>query len=89
MEQTVFITKYCLSSSIFKVEAKIGDAAFTKRNIFAVANIPGQGTMSYFNDDFHLSEEEALADFEKRKAKKIESLKKQMVKLEKKQPKIV
>lgn len=93
MKQTVFITKYCLSSSIFKVEGLIRerlarDARLYKKNVFVSANLPGQGTQNFYENDFHFSEEEALADFEKRKAKKIESLKNQLTKLENKKPKI-
>jgi hypothetical protein len=36
----------------------------------------------FYNDDFHLTKEDALKDAEKRRKKKIESMKKQISKLE-------
>lgn len=80
--QTVFITKYCLTSSIFKIEAEIRESFYGKR--YAYGRISGGSLTGFFNNDFHFTEEEALKDAENRRKKKIESLKKQMMKIEEK-----
>jgi hypothetical protein len=82
--QTVYITKYCLSSSILKIDAEIKESKGTKKEISAYGKIQGGYTTGFYNDDFHLTEEEAFKDAESRRIKKIESLKKQIAKLENK-----
>ena len=86
---TIYVTKYCLTSSIFKIEAEIKENKSFKKGISAYGKIPNGYNTGFYNDDFHLTEEEALNDAENRRIRKIESLKKQITKLENKQIKIV
>ena len=82
---TIYITKYCLTSSIFKIEAEIKENKHFKKGISAYGKLPNGSNMGFYNNDFHLTEEEALKDAENRRTRKIESLKKQINKLDKKQ----
>jgi hypothetical protein len=80
MTQKVFITKYALTNGIEEVEmdVSLNDGNF-KKKCYGKYNGFSQG---FYNDDFHLTKEEALKDAEERRKKKIESLKKQITKLE-------
>ena len=73
MLKTVFITKYCLTSTGVMVEEMAisddGKSCFGKPKGW----IMGTG---FYGKDFHLTEEAALKDFHERKAKKIKALKK-------------
>ncbi len=81
MEQIIFITKWALSEGILKATAKI-----ERDN---VATVKRGGIDNYFRKgEYFLTEKEAIADFEQRKAKKLESLKKQIAKMEKRTAKI-
>ncbi len=74
---TVYVTKYALTSGPFSVDAEVSDT----------------GSMAYYRlggypqyahgKDFHLTQENALADCERRRKAKIASIEKQKVKLEK------
>lgn len=75
METTVYITKYALSDGIKKVDAKVA-ADHCTSNDYGILQM-------FFKDEFHLTEEQALANAELRRDKKIVSLKKQIEKLEK------
>ena len=81
MVQKVFITKYALTSGIEEVEMDVmlDDPSFKKKCFGNYNNLK----LGFYNDDFHLTMEDALKDAEKRRKKKIESLKKQISKLEK------
>jgi hypothetical protein len=79
MLQKVFITKYALTTGIFEC---VMDVRTETKSCY------GRPDGYYFNvmfcgNDFHLTKEEALLDCEKRRLKKIKSLKKQIEKLEK------
>ena len=80
MIQKVFITKYALTSGIEEAEmdVKLNNPNF-KKSCYGKFKGFSQG---FYNDDFHLTKEDALKDAEKRRKKKIESLKKQISKLE-------
>lgn len=75
METTVYITKYALSDGIKKINAKVASG-------YCISNDYGI-LQSFYKDEFHLTEEQALANAELRRNKKIASLKKQIEKLEK------
>lgn len=81
MIQKAFITKYALSSGIEEVEMDVilNDPHFTKKGYRKQNGFQ----QSFYNDDFHLTKEDAIKDAEKRRKKKIESLQKQISKLEK------
>lgn len=82
--QKIFITKYALTSGVIEIEAEIKESPNFKKGISAYGSLSNnQYKTGFFNDDFHLIKEEALMDCEKRRKKKIESLKKQILKLEK------
>ena len=81
--EKVFITKYCLTSGIIEIEADIMKCPFSKKGISVWGKLPdGLSATGFFNDDFHLTREDAVKDANKRRAKKIENLIKQMKKLE-------
>lgn len=76
MKQKVFITKYALTKGIEEVEMEV---RLDTRSCYGRYN----GYISlFYNNEFHLTKEDALRDAEKRRVKKIESLKKQIEKLE-------
>lgn len=75
---TVYVTKYALSSGIFTADAELksdGKSASWK-------DIKGYRWFMY-GKDFHLTEEEALADCERRRKAKLTSIEKHKSKLEK------
>jgi hypothetical protein len=75
----IFITKYALTSGIMEAEMEImddGKYCYGKPEGYAFAT-------GFHGNDFHLTREEAIKDCHKRKDKKIESLKKQITKIEK------
>lgn len=79
MVQKVFITKYALTSGIIECDMDIkedGKWCHGKPEGFAFAT-------GFFGNEFHLTKEEAYADCNLRKEKKIISLKKQILKVEK------
>ena len=80
MIQKVFISKYALTSGIQEAEmyVTLNDTHF-KKKCYGKFKGFSQG---FYNDDFHLTKEDALKDAEKRRKKKVESLKKQIEKLE-------
>ncbi len=73
---TIYVTKYALTNGPFKVEAEIkydGDFASWRADGYP---------QSASGKDFWLTEEEALADCERRRKAKIASIDKQKIKLE-------
>lgn len=78
----VFITKYALTSGIIEMEAEIKDCDWSKKKTSAWGKIEGGYPTGFYNNDFHLTKEEAEVDVKQRIDKKIESLKKQIKKLE-------
>jgi hypothetical protein len=79
MIQKVFITKYALSSGIMECEMDVKEdekSCYGKPEGFAFRT-------GFYNNDFHLTKEEAVKDCEQRKIKRINSLEKQIIKLNK------
>ena len=77
MKQNIYITKYALSSGILEKEARIED--YGNGHLRAFVN----GYSSYeIGSEAFLTKEDALKNAEERRLKKIESLKKQIEKLE-------
>ncbi|MEH3454061.1 hypothetical protein [Phytobacter diazotrophicus] len=74
----IYVTKYALTEGPFKVDAKLDvDAKMVEYRI-------GSGYSQYAHGkDFWLTEEEAIADCERRRKAKIASIEKQKAKLEK------
>lgn len=79
---TVYVTKYALTSGIKKC---IGEDISDKYDKKYFRGITDGGVYNdyYHGSEFHYTEEEALKDAESRRLRKIESLKKQISKLEK------
>lgn len=77
---TVYCTKYTLTTGIFCLTGRID-----KDGTFIEAS---GGKIGFFlgKSDYRLNREDAIADFEKRKTKKIASLRKQIAKLEQMEP---
>lgn len=76
---TIYVTRYALSSGVFIAEAEVGNNG-SKSASWKDAN----GYWWFMHGkDFHLTEEEALADCERRRKAKIASIEKQRAKLEK------
>jgi len=82
MTQKVYITKYALSGGIIEMEAEIHECDWGKKGISVWGKFKNY-TTGFYNNDFWLTPEEAIADAENRRVKKIASLKKQIAKLEK------
>jgi hypothetical protein len=78
---TVFCTKYALSSGIFSLSGSV-----TPDGYF----IAYRGRDRYFlgKREWHLTKADALADFERRRAGKIASMRKQLERLESLKPSI-
>jgi hypothetical protein len=81
MIQKVFITKYALTEGIKEAEMEVTlkDPYFKKK---CSGKFNGFMTM-FFNDEFHLTMEDAIKDAKKKQAKKIASLEKQLLKAKK------
>lgn len=73
----VFVTKYALSEGPFKVSAELSFGG-----AMASYRIGNSYTQTAHGKDFWLTEAEALADCERRRAAKIKSIDKQKKKLE-------
>lgn len=82
MVQKVFITQYALTRGIYEAEMEVilDDPKFKKK---CVEKYNGNIPQVFFDDEFHLTKDEAIKHAEKMRSKKIESLKKQIAKLEK------
>ena len=79
MIQKVFITKYALTSGIIECEMDVKEnekSCYGKPKGFVFST-------GFYNNDFHLTKDEALKDCNSRKDKKIISLKRQIFKIEK------
>lgn len=83
----VFITKFSLTTGIIEIEARRNDFKdgniIQSKNYSVIGTIPGGWEMGYYGNDFHLTLEEAKADQQRRAKRKIDSLKKQIAKIEK------
>ena len=79
--QKVFITKYVLSQGIIEAEMNVflNDEHYKKK---CSGKFNGY-TAFFFNDEFHLTREDAIIDAEKRRKENIQSLTKQIDKLNK------
>lgn len=78
MEKKIFVFKYALTKGIIEVDAEI------KQGIYGeFTRVKNQGNLMYLDKDYVHTKEEALKKAEDMRLKKIESLKKQIVKLEK------
>lgn len=78
MKKTVYITKYALTSGVIMCEMELknnGKSCYGKPTGYEYHT-------SFFANEFHLTKESAIEDIEKRRKSKIESLKKQIDKLE-------
>ena len=78
MKQNIYITKYALSSGILEKEARIED--YGNGHLRAFVN--GYYSSYEIGSEAFLTKEDALKNAEERRLKKIESLKKQIEKLE-------
>jgi len=82
MLQKVFVTKYALTQGIFDCEMDVTmNPEHFKKKCYGKFT-PNSCTSGLYNDDFQLTMEEAIADADKRRLKKIAALKKEIVKLE-------
>lgn len=77
MEQNIYITKYALSEGILEKEARIRDYGNGHLRAFVNGHYSSYGIGS----EAFFTKEDALKNAEKRRLKKIESLKKQIEKL--------
>ena len=78
MEKKIFVFKYASTKGIIEVDAEI------KQGIYGeFTKVKNQGNLIYLDKDYVHTKEEALKKAEDMRLKKIESLKKQIVKLEK------
>lgn len=84
MKQKVYITKYALTAGITENEAEVKPSCYNDSIYYAsvVDNYGGFTSYRVGTDAFYTLEE-AVNNAEKKRLKKIESLKKQIVKLEK------
>lgn len=73
---TIFVTKYALTEGPFKVDAEI-----SFEGTMASYRIGNSYTQHAHGKDFWLTESEALADCERRRAAKLASIEKQKKKL--------
>jgi len=74
---TVYVTKYALTEGPFKVDAEISHEGRMASWKYGYCQQHAHGK------DFHLTQEDALADCERRRKAKIVSIEKQKAKLEK------
>ena len=75
--ETVYCTKYALSRGIFKVTGEVTVDGYFSEKPYKTA----YHTLFLGRGDWHRSWDEAVADAEMRLGRKIDSLKKQIVKL--------
>ncbi|HGK4675219.1 TPA: hypothetical protein ACJ2WV_004520 [Kluyvera georgiana] len=73
----IYVTKYALTAGAFITDAEIKDGG--RFAVYCHGSFPAYA----YGKDFWLTEEEALADCERRRAAKIASIEKQKSKLEK------
>lgn len=78
MEKKIFVFKYALTKGIIEVDAEIKQGIYSE-----FTKVKNQGNLIYLDKDYVHTKEEALKKAEDMRLKKIESLKKQIVKLEK------
>jgi len=73
---TIYVTKYAFTEGVFTCDAEV------KREDFAVYQRFKGGFAQYFHrNEFHLTEESARADFDRRRSAKLKSLEKSMTKI--------
>lgn len=83
MGKKVYITKYVLTKGILEIDAKVEPSYYDQNIVYARVCDRYLGTESFrVGSEVFLTKEEALKDAEKRRIKKIDSLKKQIKKLE-------
>jgi hypothetical protein len=84
MLQKVFITKYALIEGIKEAEMEVSlnhdNALYFRKCYILKAN---KSYEMFFDNEFHLTMEDAIKDAKKRQAKKIASLEKQLSKVKK------
>lgn len=82
--QTYWITKYALSGGIFSIESEAETESFHAPGDWWVKDTRGNTSWGHFRkSEAFDTREAAVADAEARRRKKIDSLKKQIAKLEK------
>lgn len=74
---TIYVTKYALSDGPFSVEAELSFGG-----TMASYRIGNSYTQTAHGKDFWLTQEEALADCERRRQAKLKSIEKQKLKLQ-------
>lgn len=81
----VWISKYALTTGIFETEVERCEASSNNDNSDMVKAMEGRSSIYYFGEgkDWHLTRDEAIIKAEEMRFKKIESIKKQLNKLEK------
>lgn len=79
MEKKIFVFKYALTKGIIEVDAEIHQNAYGE-----FARVKDWYNLVYLDKDYVFTKEEALKKAENMRLRKIESLKKQIAKLEKK-----
>lgn len=83
MGKKVYVTKYALTKGILEIDAIVGQSFYDQNIFYARVCDRYLGTESFrVGLEAFLTKEEALKDAEKRRIKKIDSLKKQIKKLE-------
>lgn len=81
MKQTIFVTKYALTQGIFESEMDVKENPIHfKKQCYGKLSRNSCNTGLY-NDEFHLTMEEAIVDAEKRRLAKIKSLEKHISRL--------
>lgn len=78
MEKKIFVFKYALTKGIIEVDAEIHQNSYGE-----FAKVKDWYNLVYLDKDYASTKEEALKKAEGMRIRKIESLKKQIVKLEK------
>lgn len=73
----VYITKYALTTGVIEADMELKDGG---KHCYGKPNGHHYST-SFFGNDFHLTKEDALKDCERRRIKKIDTLNKQILKL--------
>lgn len=83
MGKKVYITKDALTKGILEIDAKVEPSYYDQNIVYARVYDRYLGTEFFrVGSEVFLTKEEALKDAEKRRIKKIDSLKKQIKKLE-------
>ncbi len=83
MVQKIFVTKYALTQGIVECEMEVtlNDKHFNKKCFGKLT--PTSYSTGFYNNEFHLTMNEAIEDANKRRLNRIAALKKQIDKFEK------